>query len=134
MRRSTARVAGGSSWRSREVMPRLSSPLRGPEKEACDRELAEALEAAIGALPEVYRSVFMLRDVEGLSTAETAACLEITEPTAKTRLHRARTLLRNRLFASARAALPGTFQFAGARCDALVAAVLARISAGGLAV
>lgn len=128
------RRRGGQLVEIEEVIPMLSSPLRGPEQEVSDRELAEALEAAIGTLPEVYRSVFMLRDVEGLSTAETAACLEITEPTAKTRLHRARSLLRNRLFASARAALPGTFQFAGARCDALVAAVLARVSAGGLAI
>ena len=117
-----------------ETMPMLSPPVRGPEQQVSDRELAEALEVAIDALPDAYRSVFMLRDVEGLSTAETAACLEITEQTTKTRLHRARALLRNRLFARARAALPDTFRFAGARCDALVAAVLARISAGRLAV
>lgn len=69
----------------------------------------------------------MLRDVEGLSTSETAACLDITEQTDKTRLHRARVLLRNHLSARAQTALSATFQFAGARRDALVTAVLARI-------
>jgi len=74
----------------------------------------------------------MLQDVEGLSTAETAACLELSEQTAKTRLHRARALVRNHLFARARAALPDRFRFAGTRCDALVGAVLTRISSGTL--
>jgi RNA polymerase sigma-70 factor (ECF subfamily) len=117
-----------------ETIPMLSFPVHGPQQEVSNRELAEALEVAIDALPDVYRSVFMLRDVEGLSTAETAACLETTEQTTKTRLHRARALLRSRLFAAARAAVPGTFRFAGARCDALVAAVSARISAGRVTV
>ena len=111
-----------------DAMPMLSSSAPGPEECASDGELAQALEAAIDALPEVHRSVFMLRDVEGLDTAETAACLEISQQTVKTRLHRARTLLRNYLVARARAALPATFKFAGARCDASVAAVLARIA------
>ena len=111
-----------------DAMPTLPSNTPGPEQRASDRELARALEAAIDALPGVYRSVFVLRDVEGLSTAETAECLEITEQTAKTRLHRARTLLRNHLVARARAALPSTFTFAGARCDAVVAGVLVRIA------
>jgi RNA polymerase sigma-70 factor (ECF subfamily) len=111
-----------------DPVPTLSSELPDPEEHASDRELARALEAAIEALPDVYRSVFVLREVEELSTAETAACLEITEQTAKTRLHRARTLLRNHLVARARAALPAAFQFAGARCDAIVAGVLARIA------
>jgi RNA polymerase sigma-70 factor (ECF subfamily) len=111
-----------------DAMPTISSTTRGPEQRVSDRELAQALEAAIDALPDVYRSVFVLRDVEGLSTAETAECLEITVQTAKTRLHRARTLLRSHLVASARAALPAAFPFAGARCDAVVAGVLVRIA------
>jgi RNA polymerase sigma-70 factor (ECF subfamily) len=112
-------------------MPMLSSSAPGPEERASDRELAQALEAAIDALPAVYRAVFMLREVEGLNTTETATCLEISQQTVKTRLHRARTLLRNHLFTRARAALPTIFQFAGVRCDAAVAAVLARIANAG---
>ena len=56
------------------------------------------IESAIEALPEHYRAVFVMRDVEGMSTAESAECLDITEETAKTRLHRARRLLRDTLY------------------------------------
>jgi RNA polymerase sigma-70 factor, ECF subfamily len=110
-----------------DTMPTLVSTAPSPEQCAVDRELGTALEAAIDALPAVYRSVFILREVEGLSAAETAACLEIGEQTVKTRLHRARTVLRHQLAACARAILPAAFRFGGARCDAVVAAVLARI-------
>jgi RNA polymerase sigma-70 factor, ECF subfamily len=110
-----------------ESMPTLLSAAPGPEQRAADRELGEAIEAAVAALPEVYRSVFMLREVEGLSTAETAACLEITEETVKTRLHRGRALLRNHINARVGAAIRETFQFADVRCDRVVAAVMARI-------
>jgi RNA polymerase sigma-70 factor (ECF subfamily) len=111
-----------------EIMPVTPTETPGPEAQASTRELARALEDAIDALPDPFRAVFMLREVEGLSTAETAASLALNEQTTKTRLHRARTLLREHLTASAQAALPGAFAFAGARCDALVRAVLARIA------
>src|SRR5215470_11201315 len=78
-----------------DAMPTLPSAAAGPEQRAADRELGQVLKAAVDALPEVYGSVFMLREVEGLSTTETAACLEIPAQTVKTRLHRARALLRN---------------------------------------
>ena len=111
-----------------ESMPTLASAAAGPEQRAADHELGRAIEAAVDALPEVYGSVFMLREVEGLSTAETAACLEINEETVKTRLHRARALLRNHITARIGATVRETFQFAGARCDRTVAAVMARIA------
>jgi RNA polymerase sigma-70 factor (ECF subfamily) len=110
-----------------ESMPALASPAAGPEQRAADQELGRAIEAAMDALPAVYGAVFMLREVEGLSTAETAACLEINEETVKTRLHRARLLLRNHITARVGAAARESFQFAGARCDRTVAAVMARI-------
>ena len=110
-----------------ESMPALASTAAGPEQRAADRELGHAIEAAMDALPAVYGAVFMLREVEGLSTAETAACLEINEETVKTRLHRARALLRNHITARIGAAARESFQFAGARCDRTVAAVMARI-------
>src|SRR5207249_11694221 len=62
-----------------EGRPNLASTTPGPEQRAADRELGRAIEAAVEALPEVYGAVFMLREVEGLSTAETSACLEIPE-------------------------------------------------------
>ena len=82
----------------------------------------------MATLPRVYASVFMLREVEGLSTEETAACLEINPDTVKTRLHRARALLRNHIAARIGVAARETFQFAGARCDRMIAAVMARIT------
>ena len=112
-----------------ESMPALASPAAGPEQRAADQELGRAIEAAMDALPAVYGAVFMLREVEGLSTAETAACLEINEETVKTRLHRARALLRNHITARVGAAARESFQFAGAGCDRTVAAVMARIGA-----
>lgn len=111
-----------------DSMPTLSSAAPGPEQRAADHELGQAIEAAVDALPEVYSAVFMLRDVDGLSTAETAACLGINAETVKTRLHRARRLLRNHIAARIGIAARETFQFAGARCDRTVAAVMARIS------
>ena len=114
-----------------ENMPTLASPAAGPEQRAAEHELGQAIEDAVDALPEVYGSVFMLREVEGLSTAETAACLEINEETVKTRLHRARILLRNHITARIGVAARETFQFAGARCDRTVAAVMARITRPG---
>ena len=67
-----------------------------PERLAASGELRRLLEAAVDALPEEFRTVFVLREVEGLSTAETAACLAIRPETVKTRLYRARRLLQER--------------------------------------
>src|SRR5262249_28424126 len=76
-------------------------------------------------------TVFVLRDVEGLDVAETAACLDVPAATVKTRLHRARSLLRARLGAALGMAAGDAFAFAGPRCDRTVAAGLARIRAAG---
>jgi RNA polymerase sigma-70 factor (ECF subfamily) len=119
---------GGRQTDLEESMPTLASAAAGPEQRASDRELGRAIEDALDALPEAYGAVFMLRDVEGLSTAETAACLDINPETVKTRLHRARALLRNHITARIGASVRETFQFAGARCDRTVAAVMARIA------
>jgi RNA polymerase sigma-70 factor (ECF subfamily) len=112
---------------SEETMPSLACPAPGPEQRAAAHEMARAIEVAVDALPVVYGSVFMLRDVEGLSTAETADCLEINEETVKTRLHRARALLRNHIVARLGVGAPQTFRFAGARCDHMVDAVMTRV-------
>jgi RNA polymerase sigma-70 factor (ECF subfamily) len=70
-----------------------------PDQVLLNGELHRALDAAVAALPETLRSVFVLRDIEGLSTAETAAILDLTETNVKVRLHRARLALRERLSA-----------------------------------
>ena len=105
----------------------FSSKTRNPEQQVLDNELRVVLERAVDKLPEVYRSVFMLRDVEEMSTAETAECLGISEEAVKTRLHRARALLREELYVRIGTASVESFQFAGARCDRVVSAVFERI-------
>lgn len=98
-----------------------------PEDHAAMNEIRELLENAIVAMPETYRVPFVLRDVEGLDTAEAAACLEISEEALRVRLFRARAMLREVLYAEAGARGSEIFQFAGARCDRIVAGVLARL-------
>jgi RNA polymerase sigma-70 factor (ECF subfamily) len=105
----------------------LPAHTRSPEDEVGARQIATALEAAVDTLPLPYRVAFVLRDVQGLDTAETADCLDVPEATVKTRLHRARALLRTRLDATLDVSSAGLFAFAGHRCDRMVAAVMARI-------
>jgi RNA polymerase sigma-70 factor (ECF subfamily) len=99
-----------------------------PERQAFAGELRELLEWAIDTLPGGSREVFMLRDVEGLNTADTAAALGVSEDVVKTRLSRARTALRRSLLERAGASAPDVFRFYRPRCDRVVANVLARIA------
>jgi RNA polymerase sigma-70 factor (ECF subfamily) len=108
-------------------MDRLTSAGPDPERQAYGQELKRLLEAAVDALPETYRTVFMLRDVEGLSTAETAEGLELGEEAVKTRLHRARALLRRTIADRLGSAAPAAFQFPAVRCDRVVSAVMTEI-------
>jgi len=110
-------------------METMKSPLPDPERQAYGQELSRVLEAAIDTLPETYRTVFMLRDIEGLSTGETCDDLGLGEEVVKTRLHRARAMIRNAVTARVGAAAAAAFQFHAPRCDRIVTAVLARISA-----
>jgi RNA polymerase sigma-70 factor (ECF subfamily) len=108
------------------------SPAPDPESDAAGTEMRGILEAAVAALPESYRTVFVLRAVEDLSTEETAESLEISPDAVKTRLHRARGLLRKELFARSGASQAALYPFLGARCDRIVAAVLARVGASDI--
>ncbi len=98
-----------------------------PEQALARREIRRAIEAAVDALPVPFRAVFMLRAIEQLSIAETAACLDIPEDTVKTRFHRANRLLRQHLSAEFGSIFDGAFPFLGARCDRLISAVLKRL-------
>jgi RNA polymerase sigma-70 factor, ECF subfamily len=111
-----------------DVMDRLESPGADPERQAYAQELTRVLEAAVDTLPETYRMVFMLRDIEGLSTSETGEGLGLGAEAVKTRLHRARAMIRRAVTAQIGEVAPGTFQFHAPRCDRVVLAVLARIS------
>ena len=112
-----------------DSMDALTSPEPDPERQAFAGELRALIESAIEALPEHYRAVFVMRAVEGMSTAESAECLDITEETAKTRLHRARLLLREALYERAGIETAAAFSFEAPRCDRVVAAVFEQIEA-----
>jgi RNA polymerase sigma-70 factor (ECF subfamily) len=100
---------------------------RTPEDEAASAELGRVLERHIDELPDLYRTVFVLRDVEELDTRETAICLGLTEETVRVRLHRARHQLQQALAGDLGAAAADSFRFDGARCDRIVALVEAAL-------
>ena len=99
-----------------------------PDNAALRSEMRHLLENRIDALPDAYRTVFMLRAVEELSVEETAASLGIPESTVRTRFFRARSLLREALAQDVDRAYGDAFGFAGERCDRIVTNVLARIA------
>jgi len=111
------------------VEPFMSrNPSENPERQAFTGELRELLEWAIDTLPDGMREVFVLREVEGLSTSEAAECLGVTEDVVKTRLSRGRAALRRVLLNRTGATTPEAFRFYRPRCDRVVAQVLARIA------
>jgi len=112
-----------------ELMDKVAAREPNPEQQAYTAELGHLLESAVDALPEAYRTVFMLRAIEGLSTSETAAGLALGEEAVKTRLHRARAMLRRAIAARLGTASHQAFQFHASRCDRVVASVFARIAA-----
>jgi RNA polymerase sigma-70 factor, ECF subfamily len=115
---------------ARESMDTIRSPQPDPERQAYAEELRRVLEDAVDTLPDSYRTVFMLRDIEGLSTQETGDGLGLGEEAVKTRLHRARAMIRQAVTARIGEVASGTVQFQAPRCDRVVAAVLAKILLG----
>ena len=113
-----------------EAIPEIAEPnmANAPEQSARRAEMRKLLEERIDALPGAYRSVFMLRAVEEYSVEETAAILQIPQATVRSRFHRARSLLREGLASEVDLACGDAFGFAGARCDRVVAGVMARIA------
>jgi len=99
-----------------------------PEKQAMRVQLGHEIQMALERLPETYRIVFMLREVERLSTIETAQCLSLSEESVKTRLHRSRAMLRRDLEARMGPALSEAYAFLGHRCDRVAAKVMERIA------
>ncbi len=111
------------------VEPFMSNrPAENPEREAFAHELRDLLEWAIDSLPDGMREVFVLREVEGLSTVEVAECLIVSEDVVKTRLSRGRAALRRLLMERTGATAPEAFRFYRPRCDRVVAKVMAAIS------
>jgi RNA polymerase sigma-70 factor, ECF subfamily len=115
----------------------LKSEKPDPEEDVAQLELRGLLENAIEGLPEAFRTVVMLREVEEMNVAETAATLGLSEALVKTRLHRAHAMLRRDLHARARGRLTDLYAFHAVRCDRVVKTVFERIErlavAGGVA-
>jgi RNA polymerase sigma-70 factor (ECF subfamily) len=99
-----------------------------PEEATALAEIRRLLENAVDGLPEPFRAVFVMRDVEEMSVEETALLLGLRPQTVSTRLHRARRLLRHALQDRLASVFTDTFLFAGARCDRLAQAVLDRLA------
>lgn len=95
-----------------------------PERHAARSDLRRVLERAVAELSDEFRLVFVLREVEGMTGAETAALLQIPEDTVRTRLHRAKAKLRAMLDREVHDALAGSFPFAGQRCEAITGRVI----------
>jgi RNA polymerase sigma-70 factor (ECF subfamily) len=126
-RRRALRPGDRAAESEEDAMSQAESRVASPERQAYAAELKQLIEDSVDALPDTYRAVFMLREIEGLSTAETAAGLELGEEAVKTRLHRARAIVRRELFARAGGATAEAFTFGAARCDAVVRYVLSHL-------
>ena len=102
-----------------------------PERTMAQRQILALVERATDSLPDVYRTVFVARVIEGLSMEETADLLGVRPETVKTRLHRARALVRKALDDEIGPVLLDAFPFAGRRCDRLTEAVMKRLGFEG---
>src|SRR5436305_5649109 len=98
-----------------------------PEKSMAQREIQHVVEHAIDELPEAFRLVFITRVIEGMNVEETADILGLKPETVKTRLHRARTMLRDNVEKKIGPVVMEAFPFAGRRCERLTQAVLKRL-------
>jgi len=110
----------------RERMAQASAE-PAPDVSVAREQLRLLIERAVAELPDIFRSVFVLREIEGLSVEETAEALGIAAATVKTRLHRARGKLQQALAPEVAGAFSGSFPFAGADCAALTERVLAEL-------
>ena len=105
----------------------LSAAVEDPEKSMAQREIQHVVEHAIDELPEAFRIVFITRVIEGMNVEETAEILDIKPETVKTRLHRARAMLRDNVEKKIGPVVMEAFPFAGRRCERLTEAVLKRL-------
>lgn len=116
------------SDRERTEVDMADDKAESPTDATMRAEVRRILERRIDELPVAFRTVFVMREVEDMTVEETAACLAIPAATVRSRLFRARALLREALARDMDSATVEVFGFAGQRCDRIVAAVLARVS------
>jgi RNA polymerase sigma-70 factor, ECF subfamily len=112
-----------------ELTENVMNTAENPERAAYGKQLESVMESAVDTLPPLYRTVFVMREVEEMTVSETANCLGVTDETVRTRLHRARALLRRRLERLLGTASKQAFAYMGDRCDRMTASVMARIVA-----
>ncbi len=117
---ASARAAAERAQADQAVESAETAAMRG--------QMRRLLERKIDALPLAFRTVFVMREVEEMTVEESAICLGVPQATVRTRLFRARALLREALAEDMDTATGDVFGFAGARCDRIVAAVLARLA------
>jgi RNA polymerase sigma-70 factor (ECF subfamily) len=110
-----------------EIIQFPLNPSDDPERTMAQRQILKLVEQATDSLPDVYRTVFVARVIEGLSIEETADLLGVRPETIKTRLHRARALVRKALDDQIGPVLLDAFPFAGRRCERLTSAVMRRL-------
>ena len=125
------------SWlqknRPREIVYELDEDVgetesHNPETAMIENVERQTLKRLLEELPASFREIIVLRDIEEMTGSETAQCLQITEETVKTRLHRARRLLRSRLERTVGAAMDTAFAFGSRRCDRITEMAMARIT------
>jgi RNA polymerase sigma-70 factor, ECF subfamily len=128
-RRPTVDITALESVRSEAdiIQFPLSTPSDDPERTMAQRQILQLVEQATDNLPEVFRLVFVTRVIEGMSVEETSELLGIKPETVKTRLHRARQLVRDQLDKQIGPVLMDAFPFAGRRCERMTEAVMARL-------
>ncbi len=129
IREATARVRAARRRDGFRDPEGVGGPMHAdPERGAAGREALRLLESAIDALPEPYRLVYMLREVEELDTEAVASALDLNAEAVRTRLHRARGRMRDWLLAHVGGAAHDAFRFDGARCDRITARVMTALA------
>jgi len=127
-RRPTVELTAETQESAAQIIPfPLASASDDPEKTMAQRELLKLVEQATNDLPEVYRIVFVTRVIEGMSVEDTSELLGIRPETVKTRLHRARKLVREQLDKQIGPVLMDAFPFAGRRCERMTNGVMRRL-------
>jgi RNA polymerase sigma-70 factor (ECF subfamily) len=128
-RRPTADLEDAERADNGQLVPfPLAAPQLDPERAMAQSQLNDVLEKAIDALPDVYRVVLVARVIEEMSVEETATLFDLEPATVKTRLHRARALLRRELEENVGPMLTETYPFDGVRCERMAGRVIARLN------
>ena len=127
-KRKAALAADATAQASAQIIQfPQSSDSNDPEKTMAQREIQRVVERAIDELPDPFRLVFIARVMEGMSVEATAQLLDLNPVTVKTRLHRARTMLRDNVERQVGPVMLDTFPFAGSRCERLTDSVMKRL-------